>query len=284
MRDPYDVLGVPRDASGDAIKKAYRQRARSLHPDSHPGDADAEEMFKELATAYDLLSNREMRARFDRGEIAGSGDRPRGPAWPHADNRFDQFLRRRRARRRGGIKVRGADVTYTLTVSFLDAALGTSRRVDMASGKRLDIRVPPGTGDGQILRLQGQGMAGMGGGEDGDALVEVRVEEDDRFRRDGDDIHVEAFVTLPEAVLGASIEVPTIDGPVAMTVPEGSNTGTVLRLKGRGMTNGDGGRGEQYVTLKVVLPDKPDKALVEFVRRWSRDNDYRVRRRTTGVD
>jgi DnaJ-class molecular chaperone len=187
-------------------------------------------------------------------------------------------------RRRGGIKVRGADVKYELTVSFLDAAKGTTLPVDMTSGNRLEVRVPPGTRDGQVLRLQGQGISGMGGGADGDALVEVRVETDDRFRRDGDDIHIQAFVTLPEAVLGASIQVPTINGPVSVSVPKGANTVTQLRLKGRGIVNGSGGRGEQFVTLNVILPDKPDAEFVDFIRTWSEDHAYQVRRRTTGGD
>jgi DnaJ-class molecular chaperone len=241
-------------------------------------------MFKELAAAYDLLSNREKRAHFDRKKASAAGGRPRKEARHRPENPFASFLRHRQSRRRGGIKVRGADVTYTLTIGFLDSTRGTTRRVDMTSGKRLEVRVPAGTHDGQVLRLQGQGMTGMGGGDDGDALVTIQVEADRQFRRDGDDIHIEAFVTLPEAVLGSSIDVPTIDGPVSMMVPEGSNTGTVLRLKGRGIANGNGGRGEQLVTLKVVLPDKPDTKFTDFVRRWSRENAYRVRRRTTGDD
>ena len=147
----------------------------------------------------DILSNQEKRAHFDRGKASTAGARSGKEARFYSENPFESFLRHRRSRRRGGIKVRGADVTYTLTIGFLDSARGTTRRVDMTSGKRLEVRVPAGTDDGQVLRLQGQGMTGMGGGDDGDALVTVQVEPDGRFRRDGDDIHVEAFVTLPEA-------------------------------------------------------------------------------------
>ncbi len=163
MRDPYEVLGIPRGASGDTIKKAYRERARDLHPDSQPGNVRAEEMFKELAAAYDILSNRQKRAHFDREKASAGDGRPRNEARHYPENPFASFLRHRQSRRRGGIKVRGADVTYTLTIGFLDSARGTTRRVDMTSGKRLEVRVPAGTHDGQVLRLQGQGMTGMGG-------------------------------------------------------------------------------------------------------------------------
>lgn len=261
--DPYDVLGVRRDAGAADIKKAYR--ARALHPDRHPGDKRAEERFKELAAAYDLLSDDATRARYDSGKIGADGNavrrrrqRPGGPG-----------KRQRGRRRRAAIRVRGANVDYTLGITLEQATRGVTKRVGMATGKRLDVRVPPGTAHGQTLRLKGQGMAGLGGGAAGDALVEIRIEDDDFFRRDGDDIHIEAEVSLPEAVLGGRIEVPTIDGPVTMSVPANSNTGTVLRLKGKGLARHGEGRGEQYVTLKVVLPDKPDREFTEFVRHWA---------------
>ncbi len=278
MRDPYDVLGVSRDASAADIKKAYRRRARDLHPDRHPADPRAETDFKELSAAYDLLSDDETRARFDAAETPAHGQR-RGARRRQADTGKSGRTSRRRSGKKAAIKVRGNDITYSLSIDFLEAAHGVTKRVLMANGKRLEVRVPPATGDGQTLRLKGQGMAGMGGGGDGDALVEVAAEPHALFRRDGMDIRVEVPVSLPEAVLGDRIEVPTIDGPVALSVPEGSNTGPVLRLKGKGIKRAGKERGAQYVTLKVRLPREPDKELTAFIRQWARKRGYAHRGR-----
>jgi DnaJ-class molecular chaperone len=179
--------------------------------------------------------------------------------------------------------MKGKDVNYALRVSFLEAAQGGKRRVSLYDGKSLDVRVPPGTEDGQTLRLKGQGMPGMGGGEAGDAFIEIQVDPHRFFERDGNDIFVDVPVTLAEAVLGSKITVPTVHGTVALTVPAGSNTGTTLRLRGKGIQPRPGVSGDQFVKLKVVLPDKPDKALVDFVKEWSKDYDYDVRKRA-GLD
>ena len=265
MRDPYRVLKVARDAGGDTIHKAFRALAREMHPDSDPANPWAEEEFKELSAAYDFLSDAGKRDAFDRGEIDAAGT-PRGRGRP------------RRGGRAGPLKVRGADVSYALQVDFLEAAHGTARRVAMTNAKRLNVQVPPGTRDGQTLRLDGQGMPGVGGGGAGDALVEISVKPDPLFARRGNDVLIEVPVTLQEAVLGAPIEVPTIDGTVSVTVPEGSNSGSVLRLRGKGIQRPSGGRGNQLVTLKVVLPGKKDRAFTDFVRRWGPKNPYAVRR------
>jgi DnaJ-class molecular chaperone len=265
MRDPYRVLGVARDAGASDIHKAFRALARQMHPDSDPGNPWAEEEFKELSAAYDLLSDAGKRDAFDRGEVDAAGI-PRGRG------------RARRGGRAGPLKVRGANVSYALDVDFLEAALGVTRRVAMANAKRLNVRVPPGTKDGQTLRLEGQGMVGVGGGGAGDALVEISVKPDPLFSRRGNDVLIDVPVTLQEAVLGAPIEVPTIDGTVSVTVPEGSNTGTVLRLRGKGIKRPSGSRGNQLVTLKVVLPGKKDRAFSDFVKRWGPKNPYTVRR------
>lgn len=286
MKDPYQVLGVAREASADEIKKAYRRLARERHPDSDPGNPWAEDEFKELSQAYDLLSHPDKRAAYDKGEIDGNGQRKR------RRNPFEQFYRRRnkgdgtagKGAERPGIKVAGANVTYALRLGFEDAFRGTVRRVATTNGKHFDVRVPPGTIDGQVLRLKGQGLPGLGGGEPGDAHVEVRVDPHPLFQTRGHDVHIEMAVTLQEAVLGGKVEAPTVDGPVTVTIPEGSNTGTVLRLKGKGLPRGAEGRGDQYVRLQVTLPPQPDKDLEKFVRKWAPKHAYDIRRTRETAD
>jgi len=290
MRDPYDTLGVRRDASADDIKKAYRKLAKSLHPDLNPGKPEVERRFKEVSAAYDLLSDQEKRGKYDRGEVdaqgnpradhayrdawargrgAGAGVGPDMGAGFDPSDIFEEVFGGGKGRRRGGFRARGADVTYALTIDFLEAARGGTRRIKLADGRTLDVNIPPGTEDGQTLRLKGQGTPGLGGGTPGDAYIEISVTPHHLFRREGNDVHVEAPVAIQEALLGASIEVPTIDGRVKVKLPKGANTGTKLRLKGRGMPGPKGARGDQYVTLKVMLPDPPDPALTAFVEEWA---------------
>ena len=298
MRDPYHTLGLPKSASQDDIKRAYRRLVKELHPDLNPGDSIVEQRFKEVSAAYDLLGDKDKRARFDRGEIDANGRQ-------RADGGFHRAYAdaQRRAGRRGpfagmnaqdifsdlfgrggGVKTKGADLSYTLTIGFLEAARGTRHRVTMANGRSLDITVPPGTRNGQTLRLKGQGTPGMGGGPAGDALVQVELEPHPHFRRDGDDIHLEVPVTISEAVLGAGIEVPTVDGRVTLRVPSSSNTGRVLRLKGKGAARPDGTRGDQYVSLKIVLPDPADPALARFLEGWKPAKSPDLRRHLLDED
>jgi DnaJ-class molecular chaperone len=287
--DPYAALGVKRDASPDEIRKAYRKLAKQFHPDLNPGKKDAESRFKAINAAYDLLSDSEKRARFDRGEIDASGtERPerafyRGFAEGGQGAKYHQqgaaenidigdiFSElfgeaRRRGGRRSG-RIRGGDRAFSLTIDFVEAATGGRKRLALGADKSLDVMIPPGVRDGQVLRLQGQGDPGTGGGAAGDALIEIHVTPHPFFRREENDIHLDVPVTLAEAVLGAKITVPTIGGPVAMTVPKGSDTGRILRLRGRGIAAGDK-HGDQYVTLKIVLGEKPDAELEEFVKHW----------------
>jgi DnaJ-class molecular chaperone len=295
--DPYKVLGVKPDAPQEEIQKAYRRLDKKLHPDLNPGNKQAEEQFKDITAAYDLLGDPEKRARFDAGEIDASGaERPRqrfyrdfadtpGASHPYAsdagfadftdaDDVLSQIFRRDR---RANLHMRGADVHYRLELDFLDAINGATRSVTLPEGSVLDVRIPPGTRDGQILRLRGKGRPGIGDGPPGDALVEIAVRPHRYFTRKGDDIHLELPISLTEAILGGKINVPTPAGPVTMTVPKGANTGTVLRLKGKGAAKSGGGRGDEYVTLKVVLPEKPDPELTSFVAGWS-SKDYDPRK------
>jgi DnaJ-class molecular chaperone len=283
--DPYALLGVKPQASQDEIRAAYRALAKKLHPDLNPGDKQAEERFKQVAAAYDLLGDADKRARYDRGEIDATGaERPReryyrdfhGPgAEEHAyssSGGFADFMESEDIRdlfgRGGRLRLRGQDVLYRLAVEFLEAVNGSTKRITMPDGGTIDVTIPQGTRDKQVLRLRGKGGPGIGGGEAGDALVEIEVMPHKFFTRAGDDIHLEFPVSLPEAVLGAKLDVPTPTGPVRMTVPKGSNTGSVLRLKGKGVARAGASPGDEYVTLKIVLPERPDPELEEFARRW----------------
>ncbi|RVU33842.1 J domain-containing protein [Hwanghaeella grinnelliae] len=302
MKDPYSVLGVPKDADAAQIKSAYRKLAKELHPDVNPGDSIVEQRFKEVTAAYNLLSDPEKKAKYDRGEIGADGTPNRGyggrqragagggggfggggfggfEAEDVEDFFGDIFGRQRQRQRNRTVKMRGKDVNYTINVTFEEAALGVKRRLKLYDGSHVDVDIPPGTSDGQSLRLRGKGMPGMGGGEAGDAFVEIQVQPHKFFERDGNDIFLELPVTITEALLGARVRVPTIHGPVAVKIPAGSNTGTSLRLNGKGVGGRKGGPGDQYVQLKVMLPDKPDADLNDFVREWSAKGNYDVRKK-----
>lgn len=302
MADLYEVLGVKRDASEEEIRKAYRRLAKKHHPDLNAGSPEAEDRFKQVTAAYDILGDTEKRARYDRGEIDETGaERPQrefyreyaeaGPGFKyHSSAGFEDFsdlfadlFRRGAGARPGfsagaGFAMAGGDLNYRMEVDFLEAARGGTRRVTMPDGKTLDIAIPAGVQDGQVLRLRGKGMPGAEGAPPGDAYVEIDVRPHPVFERRGDDIHMELPVTLAEAVLGGRVEVPTISGRVALTVPKGSNTGQVLRLRGRGIARPGGGHGDQYVRLKVVLPDRPDPELESLVRDWAARHPYDPRR------
>ncbi len=295
--NPYDVLGVKPDATEDEIRAAYRKLAKELHPDLNPGDREAEEKFKTVSVAYDLLGDAEKRARFDRGEIDATGaERPRERYYrnfhgagaqehPYSSTAgsadFEDILSEVFGAQRGAraqFRMRGQDVLYQLPVAFLEAVNGATRRITLAGGSTLDVRIPPGTQDGQVLRLRGKGSPGVGDGPPGDALVAITVEPHPFFSRKGEDIEVDLPITLREAVLGTTVSVPTPTGPVRMTVPKNANTGTRLRLRGKGVARADGTHGDEYVTLKIVLPERPDAELEKFAAGWSAAQDFNPRR------
>ena len=291
MKNPYETLGVKQEATDQEIKLAFKKLAKKYHPDLHPDDKQAEARFKDVSTAYDVLKNKEKRRRFDAGEIDATGaETPHhnyyrdyaGPNSPgsHAgqdgfasNEELEEFLARAFGSTHGAghanIKSQGQDVSYSLQVPFMEAAKGAVRTLQLPDGKTLKVKIPEGATDRQTLRLKAQGMPGYGGGPPGDAYIELHVEPDTYFVRKDDDVHLEVPVTLKEAVLGASIEVPTISGAVTLKVPRGSNTGTRLRLKGKGLRNRKTGEiGHQLVTLKVVLPIGEEKELSAFLESW----------------
>jgi DnaJ-class molecular chaperone len=297
MKDPYKTLGVQRTADEAAIRAAYRKLAKKHHPDVNPNKPDAAARFGEISSAYDLLSDKDKRGKFDRGEIDAEGhevnqqrqyyrDAPgrerydsAGAASGFSQEDLEAFLNQAFGRHgqhsdwgATGRPMRGRDMQYSLTVSFVDAATGTTSRLALPDGKTLDVRIPPGTEDGHVLRLRGQGGPGYNGAAAGDALIEITVAPDPRFHRDGDDIVTDLPVSLKEAVLGTSLEVPTIHGPVRVSVPPGSGTGTRLRLRGKGIR-----QGHQFVQLQVVVPPGDEPDLAEFLKTWSPRKDFSPR-------
>jgi DnaJ-class molecular chaperone len=313
MRDPYDVLSVPRGASEADIKKAFRKLAKTHHPDRSK-DPKAKEKFSEISSAYDLLSDAQKRAQFDRGEIDAEGNpshpfgaggfRGAAGAGPgggrgYSAQDFEGFggeavdlgdifeglfggraggggspFGGARGQRTRPPPQRGANVQYRLRVAFVDAAAGKDQRITLADGKTIDLKLPQGVEDGTQMRIKGKGENGPAG--PGDALITIEVQGHPFFRREGDDVRLDLPVKLDEAVNGAKIKVPTVDGAVMLTVAPGSSSGKVLRLKGRGFVRKGGGRGDQLVTLEVDLPED-DVELRKRLEGWSDKRDLRAK-------
>ena len=300
--DLYQRLGINRGAGDAEIKKAYRSLAKQLHPDRNKDNPNAAKRFGEVTAAYDILSDKDKRARYDRGEIDEDGN-PRMPfggggfgggysggARPDmsgfegfpgggfqgdtADlsDLFEGLFGRGGGGGFGGFRQRaqppqkGADIAYRLTVPFIDAATLKPQRITLADGKTIDLKLPNGVEDGTKIRLAGKGQQGPGGA--GDGIVTIAIGSHPFFRREGRDIRIDLPVTLKEAVLGAKVKVPTPDGPVMLTVPKGSTSGKVLRIKGRGFTDRSGKRGDQLIALEVDLPES-DPELQAFAERWT---------------
>lgn len=308
MADPYSILGVSRSATESEIKSAYRKLAKELHPDRNKDNPKAAERFSQVTNAYDLLSDKDKRAQFDRGEIDGDGNpaAPFGFGGGHygggqghpgaAGFEFSSsggdfgdifeglFGGGRQAgagggfggfgRSRGGRQApRGANVNYRLAVDFVDAATRASQRITLQDGKTIDVKLPAGVEQGTQMRLAGKGQPGPGGA--GDAILTIEVRDHAFFKRDGDDIRLDLPVTLAEAVKGGKVKVPTVDGPVMLSVPPGSSSGKTLRLKGKGFSTKAGARGDQLVTLMIDIP-ADDAALAQFVEGWKDERNPRA--------
>lgn len=304
-QDPYKELGVSRTSSPDEIRKTFRKLAKTLHPDQNPGDKAAEERFKRVSGAFDILGDPEKKARFDRGEIdadgnelsrgyAGGGGRSGGP-WSGADPRagaaggfssrfegidLDEILGGFNRAGGGGAGPRGfnagrgGDIRATLEIDLEDAIRGATRRISFGDGRSLDVTIPKGAAEGQVLRLRGQGQPGRGSGQAGDALIELTIKAHPRYRLEGADLHMDLPVAVPDAVLGAKVQAPTPEGEVSLRVPKGANAGSVLRLKGRGGATPAGGRGDLFAHLVIVLPDQPDEDLIRFAEEWREQRPY----------
>ncbi len=304
--DPYKELGVARGASQDEIRKAFRKLAKELHPDKNPGDTAAEDRFKRITAAFDILGDEEKRRKFDRGEIdadgreqfrgcGGGGPRGAGGGFGQGgfggqggaragfegidlDDLFGMFGggagARQGARPGGGrgFASRGQDLKATLDISLEDSITGATRRIQFSDGRTLDVTIPKGAGDGQVIRLRGQGMPGRGG-EAGDALIELKLQDHPIYRREEADLHMDLPVSVPDAVLGGKVTVKTPDGAVSMTLPKASNSGQVLRLKGKG-AYANGRRGDLLARLVVTLPEYQDHNLVKFAEKWRADRPY----------
>lgn len=298
--DPYKELGVARGASADEVKKAFRKLAKELHPDKNPGDKVSEERFKRITAAFDLLGDAEKRAKYDRGEIDADGrEQYRAPPGGGGgrsggfggfggsggrggfedidlEDLFGAFGGGGRTAGRGGFgggAGKGQDVRATLDISLEDSIAGTTRRIQFSDGRTLDVTIPKGASEGQVIRLKGQGAPGRGG-QAGDALIELKIAPHPVFKRDGGDLTMDLAVSVPDAVLGGKIQVPTPEGAVMMTIPKGSNSGKMLRLKGRGAYAG-AKRGDLVARLVVTLPETPDDELIRFATEWRDKRPYK---------
>lgn len=300
-RDPYQELGVSRSASADEIRKAFRKLAKQHHPDTNPGNAAAEEKFKQVSAAFDILGDVQKRKKFDAGEIDadgretmrgfGGGGGPfgqQGGAWGgpgggrysetmeggDLGDLFSEILGRRGGGGGGfgGFNQRGSDVRAKLEIDIEEAIHGAKKRIAFSDGRTIDVTIPKGAEEGQTLRLKGQGSPGRGG--PGDAFIELVLRPHPIFRREGESLVMDLLVSIPDAVLGGKVEARTPDGAVTLTVPKGANSGQSLRLKGKGLSDSRGRRGDLLARIVLMLPEKPDGELEKFAERWRKERPY----------
>lgn len=299
MKDPYSVLGVSKSSTDADLKKTYRTLAKKLHPDINAGDEKIADRFKEVSAAYALLRDKDLRARYDRGEINpdgsekgfGGGGGFRGHPGGMGGGRFgagfdpeeifaSMFGGGRQQRQTRAQK--GETKNYRLVVNFLEAVKGGKKPLTLGNGKTLNVTIPENVKEGQKIRLKGQGDRGTLGAPAGDAIIEIGIRKHAYFTCDGNDIHLDLPITLEEAVMGQKVTIPTIDGSVAMTLPKGSSSGRMMRLKGKGAADPKSKtRGDQYVKLQIMLPTDPDPALEKVIGKWAKDKSQDVRSHMT---
>jgi curved DNA-binding protein len=287
FRDYYETLGVSRDATSEEIRSAYRKLARLYHPDINK-DEDAEERFKEVAEAYEVLSDADKRERYDRlgtnwrrGEdVSGAPGfdgferaRPDGVRFEFGDGTFSDFFESLfGSARTGDIRMRGADLEAVVDLSLEEAAAGGPLRVSLGDGRSFTVNVPAGVRDGQRIRLAGRGGEGIGGGSTGDLFLRVHLRPHPRFRVDGQDLHVDVPVAPWDAALGTTLEVPTLTGSAKVRLPSGSSSGRRLRLRGEGMPDRQGRQGDLYARVQIMVPrelDEQERQLFEELRAGS---------------
>lgn len=292
MKDPYRLLQVRRGADQEEIKQAYRRLAKKLHPDQNPGDAAAEQRFKEITQAYNLLSDPKTRQLYDRGQIDGDGQRrphPFARAAQGGDRTVGlkkrlQTIAERLLDRLGGKKQQGAgrtdgasgndrtnSATHRLKVDFKTALLGGKQRLELDDGRAVQIDIPPGSDENTMLRLNGRRHSEESGRVHGDLLIKLQIADHPFFTRRGQDLHLDVPISLKEAVLGSRIRIPTIEAAVWLNVPAGANSGQTLRLKGKGGANRAGDRGDMFVRLMVMLPKAQAADLKRLAARDDRD-------------
>jgi DnaJ-class molecular chaperone len=307
-QDPYLELGVSRSATTSEIRRAFHKLAKQHHPDQNPGNKASEERFKRVSAAFDIIGDEAKRKKFDTGQIdadgresmrgyggsAGAGARGQagggfgGAQFDGVDlnDIFGDMFGSRGGRGGNGgggfgnggpFAAKGADVRAKLDIDLEDTIFGGKKRIAFGDGKTIDASIPVGAVDGQTIRLRGQGTAGRGG--PGDALIELTIRPHPLFRREGDGLVMDLPVSVPDAVLGAKVQAQTPDGPVTLTVPRGANSGALLRLKGRGLSDIRGNRGDLLAKLVVTLPDKPDAELERFAEIWRKERPYQPAKR-----
>lgn len=280
MMDPYKILGVSKNASIDEIKKSYRKLAKKHHPDLNPGNKEAEKKFKDISNAYELIGTVEAKTKFDQGET--EEPQQRGRQYSSAfkedfdtDDIFSSFFggKFNKQGRTSGLKMKGEDHVYKIDIEFIEAALGGEKIITLPNGKKLQIKIPPGIEEGKKLKLKGHGGPGIGGGPAGDAYVQIAIKPHEKFSRSGYDIVTELPISFFEALSGAEVKVPTIEGSVMLQIPPGVTTGSKLRIKNQGIKE-NGTRGNQIVTLKVAMPKILDPALINAIQKLEKKYSY----------
>ncbi len=308
MNDLYTQLGISKSATQDEVKKAYRSLAKKLHPDYNKNDQAVADKFKEVSAAYAILGDANQRAQYDRGEIDENGNQKapsgfgsgfgggfgRGGNTRRAHNRqnsdfgfedaedmFSEFFsfsgkagaksRQTQNPYKTSGRTKGLDINYQITVGFEESITGGTRRLRLNDGRNVDIKIPPGIQDGQVIRLAKQGGPGIGGAPKGDALVEVQVASHPYYKRDGNDILLDLPISLSEAVLGGDIQVPTPSGKLTIRIPRNASSGKRLRLKEKGVKRKDT-TGHMYVKLIVNMPHERDLELEKIIKNWGKNN------------